>query len=625
MKHNFKLTKHLLKTNLLYFFILVVVNTVFINFFNLESNVFYFINSFVIISLFIFYRMNIVSLIRQWWLDIKKETMYYNYPLNILFVFLIFVLILVTNIVIIDRVNKEALNAIFVFSFFTKSVVLFLPSILMFVYMVLIVPAFTVPSYEINRRKKNDFLVYLLLILILFVLGINTIVNVVDSYSSLYKNKYAAVKLPVQYSSKYLKYKDFTENNEAKLKRDKVQTPFLYTSSGFTFRKYSDAEEFCNSIGAKVPNHLEMYNILFHQFNLFGEKYYWTSDKAGRNNVVLHYKDMSYEVMKSPSDIKPVVYCMADLPPEEKIVYQRYFYKTEPVETETATVNSNVKYFDAEEITADIDEYASNETDGYNSETWDEFSYDGFKSEMEKRYYSETEIKKNVSKYVKFNVMHVTGQYMEELLSQGYVYDLMETVNPYYEESSKTFGNGYSGNSTTDRRSKEINLCYFPFTNYTDMSLQDEMFIWQQSFCSPEFEVINETPELKSRYEKNSYCNLNGGRLPNIPELTAILKTFGLNYVGVKFWTNNEILNIGTGVKEPVAISYADDKIMNAEVVHNPNERAYSFCIKKSDRKHRIIANFKSKFAGENGKSYATKICPDCLYYEMPDVILKKY
>lgn len=625
MKHNFKLTKYLLRTNLLYFFILIFVNSCFINFLNLKSNVFYFINAFVVIFLSVFYRMKIISLIRQRWLDIKKEIMYYNYPLNIIFVILIFVLILVANIVIIGKINQEALDVVFIFTFFVKSVVLFLPSILMFVYMLLIVPAFTIPSYEINRYKKNDFLVYLLLLLILFVLGINTLINVVDSYSSLYKDKYAAVKLPVQYSSKYLEYKDFTENNEAMLKRDKVQTPFLYTSSGFTFRKYSDAEEFCNSIGAKVPNHLEMYNILFHQFNLFGEKYYWTSDKAGRNNVVLHYKDMSYEVMKNPGNIMPVVYCMADLPPEEKIVYQRHFYKMEQIEAEPVKVNSNVKYFDEEEINSDIYDISNYGVRDYGSENYDEFAYDGFKAEMERRYYEEAEIKKNVSKYVKFNVMHVNRQYMEELLSKGYVYDLMQTVNPYYEETSRTFENGYSGNSTTSEKNKQINLCYFPFTNYPRMSLQEEMFIWQQSFCSPEFEVISETPELKSRYEKNSYCNLNGGRLPNIPELTAILKTFGLNYVGVKFWTNNEIINTATGIREPVAISYADDKIMNAEIIHNPNEQAYTFCIRKSDKKQRIISNFKSKFSGENGKSYATKICPDCLYYEMPDVVLKQY
>jgi hypothetical protein len=199
----------------------------------------------------------------------------------------------------------------------------------------------------------------------------------------------------------------------------------------------------------------------------------------------------------------------------------------------------------------------------------------------------------------------------------------MQRVNPYYEKNYQHLSNVYSTIETNKANNNEINLCFFPFTNYIDMSMQNEMQIWQQNFCSPKFQIISVTPELKSRYEKNSYCYVNRGRLPNIPELAAILRTLGIKDIGVKYWTNNEIVNIQNNAKEPVAIYYANDKIMNAEVIHNPKEKAYTFCVSRTNDKQSIIANYKSKFIGENGQTYASKICRDCLYYEMPDVVLK--
>ena len=63
---------------------------------------------------------------------------------------------------------------------------------------------------------------------------------------------------------------------------------------------------------------------------------------------------------------------------------------------------------------------------------------------------------------------------------------------------------------------------------------------------------------------------------------------------------------------------------MTVEGAMQNNYNAYAYCIRNASPPSSVIANYKSKFNGYDGYNYAQRICSDCNYYEVPDVIVSK-
>ena len=602
MKQKVYISKLLKKTNIFFTLLIVIFNV--LTFFIADSNKDTFISLSIFFNCFLFflYRFRVNTLTSRNWIAIKKEIMYVNYPITIGVFFLLIFTIFCVDIYSLSQINKDALNVTFIFTYFMSTISMLLPAILLLVYMYLVSPAFVIPSYEQRKNKrKTDFVLILFFIAFIIFSGIQIVTNTINTLTISSREKFKAVKLPVKYPTQHLKYTDLSATTEELLKRDDIKIPFLYTAEGFPINNYSDAENFCNSLNAKVANHLEIYNIIFHRFDTYGEKYYWTRDKAGRNNLLLHFKNMSYEIIKDPGNVKPILYCTSEANPDTQIYKQSHFFRVKPVEIGG---EMNIK--------GEMNVKAKKEV------TFPPQNIEKMKVDLTKKQSQET-VDNDTAKHVNFNVRHVDAEYFNELLSQGYTYENHVQVNSYYE--SNEFDLDASINRDPDL--KNIRLCYYPFTEYNNMNMNNEAQIWRQSFCSPSFDIVDVAPVLKTRYQKDAYCYANGGRLPNIPELMGILKTFNINARGAKYWTNNQITDYATDTKTPVAIKITDTRFITVQPV-STTEEAYTFCVKRPQKSSKILANFRSRYKGENGSSYAKRICPSCKYYEVPDTVLLK-
>lgn len=592
MKQKNYISKFLFRHNFLFTLLIIICNILAFLISGSDKDILLSLNIFFSCLIFFIYRFKINALINSKWFEIKKELMYINYPLTISAFFILIFAILGFDIYKLSTINKEALNLTFIFTFFMSTISLLMPSLLMLVYMYLISPAIILPSYEAKKRKRKSDILVMVLFTIFIIFSFCKIVE--SSINNLFlfkKDKYKAAKMPVLYSDKYLKYTDLSQPVMEELKKQKVEIPFLYTTEGYRFQTYDGAQRFCSSMNARVASHLEIYNIIFHRFDTFGEKYYWTSDKAGRTNLVLHFKDMSYEIMKKPDNVTPIVYCTSDSSKEYKFFEQKYFFKNKPVQIENDKLNINAnKEFDIDRLKLGGDKYNLNK------------QINQLPQEID-----------NSPKHVNFNVKHVPQEYFNELLNKGYYYDSSIKVNNYYASNDGLLRSKIS--TVSDK--KNIKLCYYPFMEYQDMSINDEMNIWSQSFCSPSFELINQTPQLKSSHAKDAFCYANGGRVANIPELMGIIKTLGINANGASFWTSSK-----TYSQLPVAINVIDGQSIT---INNSTQDAYTFCIKSPQTPSNIIVNFKSRFNGIEGTNYARRICPNCKYYEVPDTVLIQY
>ena len=594
-------SKILQNNNLLFTFLVVVCSI--ITFLIADSNKTTVISLSIFFNCLIFflYRFRVNSLVNKNWLAIKKELMYINYPIIVGLFFILFAGIFCYDVFCLSKINREALNATFIFTYFMSTISMLLPSILMLAYMHLFYPAILLPSFgEKKRKRKTDILVFVLFILFLLFSAFQFAVNIIDNFTSAHKTKYKAAKLAIQYSKEHLKYVDLTPAVKRKLENQKLNTPFMYTTEGFRFKTYEAAERFCGSMNAKVANHLEIYNIIFHRFDTFGEKYYWTSDKAGRNSLVLHFKNMSYEVKKKPQDTEAIAYCTAKASEDYKLFANHYFYKNKPVQIgeEKLTVGEKLKLkqkkkFKTEKLNIGTD-----------------------KQEYKPQKATFPPPENGIPRHVNFNVKHVSSEYLNDLINKGYYYDTSIKINNYYASSEsqlKTVSQSYSSGS-------EINLCYFPYIDYDNIPLQREKQIWKQNFCSPSFEIMSKRAELKSLHEKDAYCYAHGSRLPNIPELMAIIKITGNNHIGAKFWTSNKTTN-EMYEQKPVAVVLTDTQSVKVQEI-STDENIYTYCVKRSKNPSKIISNFKSRFAGETGQFYAKDICGSCKYYEVPDAVL---
>lgn len=598
MKQKNYTSKILQNNNILFTFVVIIFNIIAFLVADANKNTVICLNIFFNCLIFFLYRFRTTTLVNKNWLAIKKELMYINYPITVGLFFLLFASIFCFDIIWLSQINKEALNATFIFTYFMSSISMLLPSILMLAYMHLFYPAILLPNYsEKKRTKKTDILVFVLFILFITYSFVQLSMNIIDNLTAAHRTKYRAAKLAIQYSQDHLKYTDLSPSIKKKLENEKLDVPFMYTTEGFKFKTYQAAETFCSSMNAKVANHKEIYNIIFHRFDTFGDKYYWTNEKAGRNSLVLHFKNMSYEVMKKPQDVEAIAYCTAKANTDYKLFSNHYFYKNKPVQIgdDKLNVNQN-KIFNIKKKKIDYDRHE------YKQQT----------PQMPPP-------KEEVARHINFNVKHVPVDYLNEQITKGYVYDLNTKINAYYESSESKLHTA----TKINRFGRDVSLCYFPFIEAGNISINNEKQIWAQSFCMPAFEVISKTPELKSLHEKDAYCYAHGGRLPNIPELMAIMKHTGNDKIGAKFWTNNKIT--GASYEEnPIAVLLVDGQTVKIEPI-TTDESIYTYCVKKSKNPSKIIANFKSKFPNTAGEYYAKDHCAFCKYYEVPDTVAIQY
>lgn len=600
MKQKVYVSKYLRNNNIVFTIIIIICNILTFLISDSNKNTAVSLSIFFSCTIFFIYRLKTSALAQTKWLAIKKELMYVNYPMTIAAFFVLFFIIFCYDAYWLSTINKDALNATFVFTYFMSTISLLLPSILLFAYMYLITPAFVIPSKEkLQHSGKSDLIVLILFALFLIFSFSQLVTNVFDSFNLGKREKFKAARLPMQYSTEYLKYKDLSPSVENKLKTQKVKTPFLYTTDGYKFNNYETADRFCRSMNARVATHKEIYNIIFHRFDTFGEKYYWTSDLAGRNNLVLHFKNMSYEIKKKPQGVTPVVYCTSESSSTYKLFEQPYFFKNKPVEIESEKLKVNQKKkLPVEKLKTSGDKY-------------------DLKKIAPPQYPPPPN---TIPKHVNFNVKHVTPQYFNELLKQGYIYDSTSKMNNYYASDEAKLRTTMSIDSTRNN----INLCYYPFIEYPNMTINEQKQVWKGNFCSPSFGLLYQTPALKTQHEKDAFCYANGGRVANIPEIMGIIKSFGSNRTGQKFWIGAKITDPNTYAQKSVAIRILDGESVMVEPV-TTNEQIYTYCVKRSKTPSNIIANFKSSYRGENGRSYAMVKCPTCKYYEVPDTVLSQY
>ncbi len=586
-------TSILLNTNIIFTVAILILNLISYTVSAANKELFIIFSIFINCLTFAVYRIVIAELYNKYWLELKKELFYINYPLTIVLITAGCAAIFLSNVIIIGMTNQEAVNIAFISSFFISTISMMLPSLLLIIYMFLISPAFIIPAMDENKQKrKTDIIILAIIICIIIYLLYKFIVGIADNY--IVKDRYRAKKLPIEYSRNYLKYTNLLPERVKILKNQKMTLPLYYTTDGFRFSGYLEAEDFCNSMNARIPTHLEIYNIIFNRFDTFGEQYYWTSDKAGRHPLVLHFKNMSYEIIMKPKGIHPTLYCVTSADTYKYVIKQNYFHKFPPSNYNKTQNNNNKLPF----------------------EFPPKIIKDNFPSIQQIQ--NQDNINKTLKKessFVNFNIKHVPRSIFDELLNKGYSYNSLQKANPYYESSENRL------DSKVKYDIHNIRLCNFPFTEYKDMSIQNQREIWRQSFCSPSFELINTTPALKTINEKNAYCMANGGRLPNIPELAGIIKTLRISSLNNIYWTNNYVSDYFNEGKKAVAVYYTGNDFIEIKLPEK-GIKANTFCIKQSNNPSQIISNYSSRFHGESGKYYAQKRCLNCKYYEMPDTVL---
>lgn len=538
--------------------------------------------------------------------DIKKEASYTNYASNIIsFVLCIAAIILMSSGLLLF-VEKEALNITLIALFFVSILTMLLPSIVLLAYLFFAVPALVVPSLTIKKYHQANSISILTIIFILF--SILAILKYAIAY--LYDNnfltqiKYKVDKIAVEYSTRFLKESEnLNEDEKRAIRNTKLNIPFLYTVQGFYYKDYNDAKMFCYSMDSRLPNHLEMYSIAFNKFNTFGENYYWTSTNEEREPLLIRFKNMSYTIEPYNENINPLVYCVSDMTEMEKTMpklQRKYFIRKQTNQIKGSTINYNTMQDKESMEELMLLSKLNNSSVPTAPDTFNN------SADQDK-------------KFVGFSIKEVSPAIMKSLLQKGYTYNPNMTINPKYKVNKEEI----SSKIIPSSNKKLIRFCYYPFIDYSKITMDEEFQIWKQSFCSPSFELVQYYPQLTSIYEKDSFCSSTGGRLPNIPELAGILKTVRNEKTGIKYWTNTKVKHSASGVEMPISVYYKDSRFMVPNLADS-GERAYTYCIKNSQSPSKLITNYKSRFKNTDGKNYANAICPDCKYHEVPDTILRR-
>lgn len=578
-----KTKKLLFKINVITAVFIIIANIILFNFTGADKANYTLFGFYISGFLLILYLYLLNFILEKDIIDVKKEAIYTNYPINIALFFCLLFIILIFSTIALICVNKEAANITFIFTFFMSTLSMLFPSLLLIAFIYFIVPAFIIPAIDIKYKNKNfKRIIKILLCLLIFLCIFNLIKTLIFNFNIEKHDKYKCSKLPLSYSTEFLKLNGISNYAKKLMSRNKVNIPLFYTTNYFSYNEAEKAEYFCNSINSRMPNYLETYNIVFNRFDTFGEKYYWTANKDGNTPLVLHYKNMSYEIIKKPKNVKPLLYCVADINKEHSYDNQYYFYRNKQKEENNFIQDIIKKPFNSDN----------------NENKITPIPFDTFNNEK---------------KHVNFSVKEVPYSIFKQLTDSGYSYNPSIKIKQEYETNDLFF------NTAIKKNTNNIRLCFYPFINYSNISRNDEKEIWAQSFCSPAFDLINITPVLKTKNEKELYCRENGGRLPNIPELNGILKTLGIKNTGVKYWTNNIINN-----NKHVLVYYEDERFMKVDILEPVEvDQAYTFCIKESQNPSRVIANYKSRFPGIEGSVYAKTKCSYCKYLEMPDTVLK--
>ena len=191
-------SKILQNNNLLFTFLVVVCSI--ITFLIADSNKTTVISLSIFFNCLIFflYRFRVNSLVNKNWLAIKKELMYINYPIIVGLFFILFAGIFCYDVFCLSKINREALNATFIFTYFMSTISMLLPSILMLAYMHLFYPAILLPSFgEKKRKRKTDILVFVLFILFLLFSAFQFAINIIANFAALYFVLCAEVKLSI--------------------------------------------------------------------------------------------------------------------------------------------------------------------------------------------------------------------------------------------------------------------------------------------------------------------------------------------------------------------------------------------------------------------------------------------
>ena len=586
-------TKHILRNINIFITILVTVfNVLIFIFLRNNKNIFVISSSFICICLFFLYSFLMQIFLKNNLNEIKKEALYINHILNLVRFFFVFVLILFASTITLFILNHEIFSITFIFMFYVSIISMILPSLLLLSFIYFIVPAFIIPGIQSNR--KDDSFAQTILsaaLIIFFIFSLFQYVKYTTKAKNITKQqRYKVSSLQIKYSTNFLKLGDITPYGKKKLSQSEFTVPIAYTQEQININNYDEAENFCESINARIPNYLEMYNIAFNNFDTFGENYYWTSNEDNRIPLVIHFKNMSYTLEKYQKDQNPKVYCIASKKDYKEIESIHYFIND--IATTNADMKRDIKNND------DIGVFSNKNKD-------DKLNNNDINSDK---------------KHINFSIREVNTQIMQQLLQKGYYYDTELKINSKYETTDREVQNRI----IRDKNRKQIRLCYYPFTDYGTMNLNEEAQVWSQSFCSPSFEVIRDYPEKKSEKEMNSYCASLGGRLPNVPELTAIINSLSISGINISYWTNNRVTQSSSGVEYPVIATVVNSRYLKLSMVPS-NTNAYAYCIKNSSQRSKVIANYKSRFRNLDGTSYAKALCSDCLYYEVPDTIIQSY
>lgn len=595
---------YILKINIFVTFLVVFANILGFIFCNGNKSDFILITFYLNVFIFFAHSFIVSKLLKKKINEMKREALNMNYLANIATLFMVLGLLLVVSAIILYIVNKDAFKLAFIFTFFMSILTMLFSSIAVLSYTCIIFPSFILLQMRSYVQEKKDSISVLTIAfaIFLFLLGSKGLLFAYKAFNVEKQTKYKIIKLPVQYSTEYLKIKGVTDYGKKKLSREKVYTPFVYTAEAAEYEGFPQAIEFCESLGARLPNYLEMYNIAFNKFDTFGEKYYLTQNTDNKTPILIHFKDMSYTAMPLEENIKPLVYCVVSSKDNPQTVNRNFLYRKTKKQSKTITKSEYRQPFDDASLLEILGK-------------------DYQKPLTSAPQIPNSTIEKEI-KHVNFSVKEVPSSYMSQLIAKGYAYNQNVKISSQYETNDFAF----SSMLQLDPMRKNIKLCFYPFTDYGNMNLYEESQIWQQSFCSPAFQLIEQQPAIKSKYEKDAYCMSRGGRLPNIPELNGILRTLKSKRIGDKYWTNNGVVGSHSQTKLPVLVYYKDSRFMKVETIEeSADERAYVYCVKKAKNPSKVIANYTSRFKGMYGSSYASAKCPTCQYYEVPDTVVSGY
>ena len=159
-KSNVQKPKELLKINIITTILVIISDLLIFFFFESSKDKFTILSTYANGIIFFIYLLLFSSKVKRNILDLKKEALYINYPLNIGAFFIFLFLILIASTICLISVNKDAANITFIFTFFMSTISMLFPSIILLVFIYFAIPAIIIPSISIQKRRKNEINIY---------------------------------------------------------------------------------------------------------------------------------------------------------------------------------------------------------------------------------------------------------------------------------------------------------------------------------------------------------------------------------------------------------------------------------------------------------------------------------